>query len=146
MSHLVEGLVNLYIPEGCQCRQTVCKEVDATKFDWHLKKVGESNGQNTRSITTKMSTKIMNVLSFLDSLCLPLSSPSWWGFKYNDCTPYKGIRPSPKMCVLGMTLNCIWWWGSTTGDLGSVEYVSLPLLPGPLWLRVVVTVRVPYIG
>ena len=29
-----------------------------------------------------------------------------------------------------MTLNSIWWWGSSSGDLASVENYSLPLLPG----------------
>ena len=35
----------------------------------------------------------------------------------------RGERPSPKTSekeVLSKTLNCIWWWGSTSGDLGNV--------------------------
>ena len=36
-----------------------------------------------------------------------------------------------------MTLNYIWWWGSTPGNEGSVEYTFISLLPGTLWLRVV---------
>ena len=35
-----------------------------------------------------------------------------------------------------LTLNSICWWSSTSGDLGSMEYLpSFPLLPDPLWLE-----------
>ena len=27
-----------------------------------------------------------------------------------------------KYSTLSMTLKCIWWWGYSSGDLGSVEY------------------------
>ena len=37
-----------------------------------------------------------------------------------------------KKCVQGMTLNCIWLWGSISGARGSVEYF---LLLGPLIRR-----------
>ena len=38
-----------------------------------------------------------------------------------------------------MTLNCIQWWGSGSGALWEYGVTSsLPLLPGPLWLGVVV--------
>ena len=33
-----------------------------------------------------------------------------------------------------------------TGDLESVEYPSFPLLPGPLWPGVVISVRIPTIS
>ena len=39
--------------------------------------------------------------------------------------------------VLSITLNNIWWWGFNSGALGSV-----PLLPGPLWLWLVVPMKV----
>ena len=43
-----------------------------------------------------------------------------------------------KVLSFGMTLIYIWWWGTSCGDLGSVEYLpSLSLLSGPLWPRVV---------
>ena len=44
--------------------------------------------------------------------------------------------------LLGITLNCIWWWDSSSRTSGSVEYPFMPLLPGPLWPRVVVLVKV----
>ena len=31
-----------------------------------------------------------------------------------------------------MILNCIWWWGSSSGGQGSVEYLYIPLLPSLL--------------
>ena len=31
--------------------------------------------------------------------------------------------------VLGMILNCIWWWGSGSMDLGSVEYTFIAITP-----------------
>ena len=29
--------------------------------------------------------------------------------------------------VIGMTLNCIWWWSSSLGDWGSVEYTFIAI-------------------
>ena len=40
----------------------------------------------------------------------------------------RGVR-SPVTSVLGMTLNCIWWWGSITGDLGNVKYPLTAITP-----------------
>ena len=34
----------------------------------------------------------------------------------------KVTPPIPKSGFLCMTLNCIWWWGSSSWDQGSVEY------------------------
>ena len=34
-----------------------------------------------------------------------------------------------KRNVLLMTLNCIQWWGSSSGDLGSVEYFFISITP-----------------
>ena len=28
-----------------------------------------------------------------------------------------------------MTLNCIWWWGSSPGDLESMEYLLTAIIP-----------------
>ena len=44
-------------------------------------------------------------------------------------------------CILCRKKNFIWWWGSSSGDL---ESVSFSLLPGPLWPKVIVLVRVPF--
>ena len=57
---------------------------------------------------------LINVnLNWTNSAVNPLFSPIWF--------------------VLGMTLNCIWWQGSSMG--------STQLLPGPLWLKVVVPIK-----
>ena len=37
----------------------------------------------------------------------------------------EGFDPTSKRGVLNMTLNCIWWWGSSSKDLGSVEYLFI---------------------
>ena len=34
-----------------------------------------------------------------------------------------------KICILGMTLNHIWQWGFSPGDLGSVEYSFIAITP-----------------
>ena len=33
------------------------------------------------------------------------------------------------MSVLDMILNCIWWWGSSLGALGNVEYLFIAITP-----------------
>ena len=40
----------------------------------------------------------------------------------------------------------IWLLGTNSRGMRSTEYSSLPLLPCQLWLRVVVSIRVQYIG
>ena len=73
--------------------------------------------------------------SFLNSRAI-----SRQGFEYADCKPRRKVRPTPpknkktKVVVLGITINCIWWWGSCSEDLGSTSSMSLIL--GPLWPRV----------
>ena len=41
------------------------------------------------------------------------------------------IAPWKKGSVLCITLNCIWWWGSNSGDMGSVRYlfIAITLIP-----------------
>ena len=52
-----------------------------------------------------------------------------------------------KTLLLGMTLNCMWQWGSTSGDLGSVENtLSFSLFSSPLWAGVVVPIRITCMG
>ena len=48
--------------------------------------------------------------------------------------------------VLGMILNNIWWCGSCTAALGRSNDLSLLLIPGLFWSRMVVPVRVLSIG
>ena len=43
--------------------------------------------------------------------------------------------------ILGMILNCTWWWGSSSGDLGSVNYTFIAIID-PFWPWIVVRVRV----
>ena len=41
-----------------------------------------------------------------------------------DCILYK-IKG-----ILGMTVNCIWWWGSSSGALRSVKFSFITITPG----------------
>ena len=42
----------------------------------------------------------------------------------------KGYSPTKKKeGVLDIILDCIWWWGSSSGDLGSVVYHFLAITP-----------------
>ena len=43
--------------------------------------------------------------------------------------PGRGVRHSSKVGFLCMTLNCIWWWGSSSADLGSVLYLFIEITP-----------------
>ena len=67
---------------------------------------------------------------------------SWWGLEYADSIP---CNPSPlkKRSVLAMALNSIWLWGSSSEDLGSVEYLFIAIT-----LRSTLTqsVRIPSMG
>ena len=45
-----------------------------------------------------------------------------------------------------MTLTCIWWWGSSSEDLGSVKYSFLDIISGPLLPGMAVSVKIPSIG
>ena len=40
-----------------------------------------------------------------------------WGLKYADCVPIQRGKTTLPRSVLGMTKNCIWWWGSSFGTL-----------------------------
>ena len=72
-----------------------------------------------------------------------LYPPCWGSIKYANCITIKnGKVYITKIGVLGMTLNCIWWWGSSFLVQLIVEY-TLTLLLGPGKSNVVVPVRVP---
>ena len=54
----------------------------------------------------------------------------------------RGKTPPKVGSLLSMTLHYIWLWDSSSGDLGMWSNPSLPLLSGPLWIGVVLLVRV----
>ena len=63
----------------------------------------------------------------------------WWGLQNdNDC-----FSPEGQDCqqVSWIWHKPVWWWGSR-----NAEYLSLPLLPGPLWPEVVAPDRVLSMG
>ena len=43
--------------------------------------------------------------------------------------------PPTQKGVLAMTLNCIWWWRSSSGDLGTMEYpfIAITLRSNLTW-------------
>ena len=61
---------------------------------------------------------------------------------YISCRRVKLTRLQKKW-VLGVTPNCIWWWGPGPVDLRCVEYYFISLLPGSLWPVVIVPFKVP---
>ena len=63
---------------------------------------------------------IYTIFTFL--LLSESTVPCLWGLEYTDSIFCRRIRAPPKGCILIITLNCIRWWGSSSGDLGSVDY------------------------
>ena len=53
--------------------------------------------------------------------------PCWLGLEYTNSLQ-RGTPPS-KTGDLGMTLNCIWWWGSSSVVLLSVEHLFIGIIP-----------------
>ena len=49
-----------------------------------------------------------------------------WDLESADSIPSSKARPTKTEV---MTLNCIWWWGSSSGDLESVEYPFIVITP-----------------
>ena len=64
--------------------------------------------------------------------------------------PCRGVRfftpPQKRRGVQDITLNCILWWGSSSGDLRRWSTPPLPLLPNLLWPRVAVSIRLQSMG
>ena len=51
-----------------------------------------------------------------------------WDWTHVARTIGEHSKVPPKRSVLGMTLSYIWWWGSTAGDLKSVEYAFIVIM------------------
>ena len=49
-----------------------------------------------------------------------------------DCILCRGktkcLPPKKKRVVVSMGLNCIWWWDSSSGDLGNMEYLFIVII------------------
>ena len=58
------------------------------------------------------------------------------GFRMFWLYPLQRDVTQPETGILGMTLNCIWEWGSSSGEWSTP---SITLLPGPCWAIVVVS-------
>ena len=48
---------------------------------------------------------------------------------YTTGTSYKDINLPLSRDIMAMTLKSIWWWGSSSGDLRSVEYLFIDIIP-----------------
>ena len=92
-----------------------------------------------------LSVRVSNETSTWRSSIKILSSCRW-GLEFVKCIPYRGVRPSSEKGVSLVWKNCIRWRVSCSGSQGVWSNYSLPLLPGPLWLTLVVSVRVPSMG
>ena len=58
---------------------------------------------------------------------------------------YHKTPTNPKRDVLDMTQKFIWYWGSSFEAWGGSSILLLLLLPDPLWTRIEIHVRVPFI-
>ena len=47
------------------------------------------------------------------------------------------------MEYLYITINCFWWWGSSSGNLKSVEYAFIAITPSSTLTWKVVPFKVP---
>ena len=47
----------------------------------------------------------------------------------------KEYDPSQKRDVLGMILKCMWWWGSSCGDLKIAEHPITTINQSSIWNR-----------
>ena len=47
----------------------------------------------------------------------------------NDPVDCRRVRPPPSKSILDIILDCLWWWGSSFGDLESVEYFFIAITP-----------------
>ena len=74
------------------------------------------------------------------STCLenfPGVCPVSWGCGIHRLLLCRGVRPPPQR-VSWLWYLTIWWWGSVMLELwGMPSTPKLPLLPGPLWPKVV---------
>ena len=63
-----------------------------------------------------------------------------------DKTPPHTHTHTKRWGVLGMILNHILWWGSSSGDMESVKYLFITITPKVNADKVVVPVRAPSMG
>ena len=78
-------------------------------------------------------------------------SPVSWDCKIHQLHLYREVRPPPHthtytMSVLDMTLNWIWWWGSTPGPFQNVKYFIISITPRSTLTRVAVPIKVLSVG
>ena len=65
-------------------------------------------------------------LSTITKICVRSVS---WGCQIRRLHLYRWVRPIPPTNVPDMTLNCIWWRGSSLGALRNVSYPSIVITP-----------------
>ena len=56
-------------------------------------------------------------------------SPVCWSFKIGQLFHCREIKSPNTTSVLDVTLNCIWWWGSSHGTLGNVVNPFIAIMP-----------------
>ena len=96
----------------------------------------------------RIHSKLKRILSIL--IQFPLSYLCKWWFSFTNIKVWflcliASYQPSVILSVLSMTLNCIWWQGSSSGDMESMKYSFIAITLRSI-LILVVPVRVPYNG
>ena len=66
---------------------------------------------------------------FFHLYLIPMKHTAWLA-RLKICWVYllQRCKISPKRGVLGMTLNYIWWWGFSSGDLWTLKYPFIAIL------------------
>ena len=74
---------------------------------------------------------ILKEYNLTEKGCLELGvrSPWRWGLEYADYPQQTGKHLPEIGSILCLIVNGVWWWGSTYGLLGSVEYPFIDMTP-----------------
>ena len=71
---------------------------------------------------------VLNIILY-NNICLFIFSYLAAGVRICWLYPLQRDKTSTQRGVLGITLNCIWWWGSNSESLGSVRYHFIYITP-----------------
>ena len=85
---------------------------------------------------------LQNYINFSLYISIAMSRPIDWGCWIRRLYLCRGVIHHPLNEYSRYDTKTIWCCGSSSGAFGNVDYPSLLLLPGPLWLGTVVLDRI----
>ena len=71
--------------------------------------------------------KYLYIYIYTHTLLLTQKKLVSWGCRIHQLHLYRGVRPRLPAHVLDMTLNCIWWRGSSPRSLRNIEYLFIAI-------------------